>query len=175
MLSRMQLGIIGYGRLGRKVARIGAALGRSVDYHDPYVAGGADSLLALAAKSDVLTLHAPLTEETRNVVSRRVLASLPRGAVVINTSRGEMLDVDALIDLIESGHLWGAGLDAVAGEYDPDFAARFASSRLAEYARRSDRLILTPHIGGSTIDAWRETERKVIDKACAALACQEPA
>jgi D-3-phosphoglycerate dehydrogenase len=175
MLSRMRLGVVGYGRLGKKVARVGAALGMPVAYYDPYVSGGTDSLLALASMSDVLSLHAPATDETRRLVSRRVLEALPRGAIVINTARGELLDTDALIDLIDGGHLAGAGLDTVAGEYDPGFADVFGATRLAQYARRSDRLILTPHIGGSTVDAWRETERRVIDKACEALRAREMA
>lgn len=169
MLSRMRLGLVGYGRLGRRVARAGIALGMRVAYYDPYVPGGTDSLLALAAQSDVLSLHAPVTEETRRLISRPVLEALPDGAIVINTARGELLDTDALIDLIEKGHIAGAGLDAVAGEYDPGFSDTFAESRLARYARQSDRLILTPHIGGSTVDAWRETERRVIEKACRTL------
>jgi D-3-phosphoglycerate dehydrogenase len=173
MLSRMRLGIVGYGRLGRRVDRVGRALDMSVDYYDPYVTGGADSLLTLTAKSDVLSLHAPLNEETQNLISRRALESLPSGAIVINTARGELLDSEALIDLIESGHLAGAGLDTVPGEYDVSFSDSFAESRVAWYARHSDRLILTPHIGGSTIDAWRETERRVIQKACKALGLEE--
>jgi hypothetical protein len=62
-----------------------------------------------------------------------------------------------------------AALDAIDGEYDPDFAACFADSRIARFARSHDNLILTPHIGGSTVDAWCETERRVIEKAVRAL------
>jgi len=165
MLSRMRLGLVGYGRLGRKVGRIAEAMGMRVGYFDPHVAGGFATLLDLARNSDVLSLHAPATAETRQLVSRTVLQALPRGAMVINTARGELLDVDALLDLMASGHIAAAALDTVEGEYDPNFALTFRDSRLAQEARRRDNLILTPHIGGSTLDAWFETERLVIEKA----------
>lgn len=169
MLSRMRLGLVGYGRIGRRMGKAAQALGMRVEHYDPYVGGGVESVTALAARSDVLSLHAPATDETHNLVSRDVLEALPPGAIVINTARGELLDTDALLDLLDSGHLAGAALDTVAGEYDPEFSASFRDSRLARYARETDRLILTPHIGGSTVDAWRETERRVIVKACRAL------
>jgi phosphoglycerate dehydrogenase-like enzyme len=148
---------------------LGGAFGMDVAYYDPHVPGGMPSLLALAARSDVLSLHAPANADTNNLVSRPVLEALPKGAVVINTARGELLDVDALLDLMEAGHIAAAALDTVAGEYEPDFSKTFGSTRVARYAGKHDNLILTPHIGGSTVDAWLETERFVIEKACRAL------
>lgn len=169
MLSRLRLGIVGYGRLGQKVARAAGAFDMTVRFYDPGKPGSEDTLVGLAAVSDVLSLHAPATKETAGMVSRNVLAALPPGAIVVNTARGELIDTDALLDLLESGHLYAAALDAVAGEYEPDFARSFGDSRLARYARANDNLILTPHIGGSTVDAWRETERRVIDRAAEVL------
>lgn len=169
MLSRMRLGLVGYGRLGRKVGAVARAMDMDVAFYDPYVPGGADSLVAMASRSDVLSLHAPATAETANLVSRAVLEALPRGALVINTARGEILDLDAVLDLMEVGHIAGAGIDTLPGEYDPEFSKTLAASRVARYAREHDNLLLTPHIGGSTVDAWRETERFVIEKACRAL------
>ncbi len=174
MMSRMRLGLVGYGRLGRKVATVAKAMGMDVSYYDPYVPGGVGSLEALASRSDVLSLHAPANAETANLVSRAVLGALPKGAVVINTARGELLDVEALLDLMEAGHIAAAALDTVSGEYAPEFSKIFCRSRLATYAREHDNLILTPHIGGSTVDAWRETERFVIEKACRALGVVVP-
>ena len=75
----------------------------------------------------------------------------------------------------DAENLAAAALDTIAGEYDPDFSATFGSSRVARYAREHDNLLLTPHIGGSTVDAWRETERFVIEKACRVLGVEVPA
>ncbi len=169
MLSRMRLGLVGYGRLGRKVGHIAEAMGMKVSFYDPAVSGGYASIGELARNADVLSLHAPSTVETRNLVSRAVLEQLPRGAMVLNTARGELLDVDALLDLLEAGHIAAAGLDTIDGEYDPDFSKTFRDSRVAREARLRDNLILTPHIGGSTVDAWFETERFVIEKAARAI------
>jgi len=175
MLSRMRLGLVGFGRLGRKVARIAEAMDMDVAYFDPLVSGGMNSIIELARRSDILSLHAPANDSTRGLVSRKVMEALPHGAMVINTARGELLDLDALLDLLESGHLRAAALDTIDGEYDPDFSAGFAASRLANYARAHDNLVLTPHIGGSTIDAWSETERFVIEKAARTLGLEATA
>lgn len=168
MMSRLRLGLVGYGRLGRKVGDIAAAMGMKVSWYDPYVPSGPGSVATLedlATHSDVLSLHAVANDETKGLVSRAVLELLPSGAIVVNTARGELLDLDALLDHLESGHLWAAGLDTIDGEYRLGFMDEFMSSRVATYARTHDNLILTPHIGGSTVDAWTETEWRVIEKA----------
>jgi D-3-phosphoglycerate dehydrogenase len=175
MFSRLRLGLVGMGRLGRKVARIAAAMDMDVAFYDPKVPGGTSTLIELARRSDVLSLHAPADATTRKIVSHEVLAALPKGAMVVNTARGELLDEGALVDLLEAGHLSAAALDTVDGEYDPDFSARFGQSRLANYARVHDNLVLTPHIGGSTLDAWSETQRFVILKAAKKLGLKVPA
>jgi D-3-phosphoglycerate dehydrogenase len=170
MMSRLRIGLVGYGRLGRKVGVIARAMGMDVAWYDPKLSdapGRMTDLIELAKRSDVLSLHVVANEETRGIVNRQVLASLPQGAIVVNTARGELLDTDALLDLLESGHLWAAGLDTIDGEYRLDFADSFADCRIARHAREQDNLVLTPHIGGSTVDAWTETERRVIVKACA--------
>lgn len=171
MFSRMRLGLVGYGRLGRKVAEIAGAMRMDIAFYDPHVEGGVPDLMALARRSDVLSLHAAVTGTNKGIVSRRVLEALPKGAMIINTARGELLDTEAMLDLLEEGHLFAAALDTIDGEYDPAFSDRFADSRLARYAREHDNLILTPHIGGSTFDAWAETERRVIDDASRFLGC----
>lgn len=171
MMSRLRLGLVGYGRLGRKVGAVARAMGMDVAWYDPKLPAQPDQqermtdLVELAKRSDVLSLHAVANEETRGIVNRQVLASLPKGAIVVNTARGELLDTDALLDLLESGQIWAAGLDTIDGEYRLDFSDGFADSRIARYAREHDNLVLTPHIGGSTVDAWTETERRVIVKA----------
>lgn len=170
MMSRMRLGLVGYGRLGKKVAEIAKVMGMDVAWYDPYVEGfpgRISDLTELARRSDILSLHAVANDSTRGIVSREVLEQLPEGAIVVNTARGELLDLTALIDLLESGRLWGGALDTIDGEYELNFPDQLRNSRVARYARTHTNLILTPHIGGSTVDAWEMTERRVIEKACA--------
>jgi D-3-phosphoglycerate dehydrogenase len=119
----------------------------------------------MAKKCNVLSINAVANKETKGLVDLEVLSALPKNAIVVNTARGEILELNALLDLLESGHLWGAALDTIDGEYDMKFNDNFFTSRVATYARENDNLILTPHIGGSTIDAWTETEERVIKKS----------
>lgn len=162
MLSRCSIGIVGFGRLGRKVAAITSAMGMKVYWYDPNVSGGEPSLEVLATKSDILSIHAVSHPSTYRLVSRNILKALPQGSIVLNTARGEILDLNALLDLMEDGHIAAAGLDTLEGEYSPEFERTFARSRVLQYCNENDNLILTPHIGGSTLDAWEETQLRVI-------------
>lgn len=173
MMSKLTLGVVGFGRLGQKVAKISAAMGMKTAFYDPYQPGGESSLIDLAEKSDVLSIHAKVTPETRGMVNRKILSALPKQAIVVNTARGEILDLDALLDLLESRHLWAAALDTIDGEFEADFGCGFGDSRVVRYARQHDNLVLTPHIGGSTVDAWFATERRVIEKACRRFCVEE--
>ncbi|HCC54602.1 MAG TPA: hydroxyacid dehydrogenase [Desulfobulbaceae bacterium] len=175
MLSRLSLGIIGHGRLGTLVARYGRAFGMTVRYYDPYVASSSEgaermeSLIDLVSSSNVVTLHVPHEKETEGMVSRELLAAFKPGSYLINTARGELLDWGALLDAMQSGHLAGAALDVFEGEFVPGFAEQFPEHPVLRYAREHDNLIFTPHIGGSTVDAWRLTEAHAIEMALAHL------
>ncbi|MEU8134172.1 2-hydroxyacid dehydrogenase [Streptodolium elevatio] len=146
-LDGSRVGLIGAGAVGSRVARALAALGAHVRIHDPYAdqallrelgtpVGDLDELLA---GSDVVSLHARLTPETRGLLGARELALLPEGAVLVNCARGALLDEDALCDALESGRLGAAGLDVFAVEPPP------ADSRL----RSAPRLVMTPHLAGA--------------------------
>jgi D-3-phosphoglycerate dehydrogenase / 2-oxoglutarate reductase len=169
MLSSMSLGVVGYGRLGRMVASYGRAFGMDVRYYDPFVLTRSegierlDSLEHLVACSDIVTVHVPHEKETEGLISAALLRRFRQGSYLINTARGELLDWSALLDSLESGHLAGAALDVFEGEFEPGFAERFPRHRALEYARTHDNLLLTPHIGGSTVDAWRLTEDHTIE------------
>lgn len=169
MLSRLSLGIVGLGRLGTMVARYGAAFGMQVRYYDPYVKAPVngperkDTIQDLVSVSHVLTLHVPSNEKTRHILNRDVISRCKPGAVLINTSRGELVDEAALLDALWDKQLAGAALDVLDGEFSPEFRA--AEHPLVKYARQHDNLLITPHIGGSTLDAWNDTERRVIDMA----------
>jgi D-3-phosphoglycerate dehydrogenase len=156
-----RLGLVGLGRLGEKVASYAQAFGMAVAAFDPYIRGWMDSvrrqadLSELLQNSDILSLHIPLTDETFNLIGSNELAQLPQGAVIVNTSRGRIIDEQALIEALESKHLAGAALDVVCGERTNE---HHVASRLLDYARRHDNLLITPHIGGATHESMAKTE-----------------
>lgn len=181
MLSSMSLGIIGHGRLGGMVARYGQAFGMAVRYYDPFVsvsghgAHRCETIEALVESSDIVTLHVPHERSTEGLVSREVVSRFRQGSYLINTARGELLDWEAVLDALRSGHLAGAAFDVFEGEFSAGFSDRFMNHPVVEYARTHDNVLLTPHIGGSTIDAWRLTEAHAIEMALSFLSTKEHA
>jgi len=158
-LRGKRLGILGLGRLGRMVAEYGRAFGMSVAAHDPFVSDWPKGVELRSATEDlmedtqVLSIHVPLNDETRGLMNGAMLARLPGGAVLINTSRGAVVDEAALLAALDSGHLAGAGLDVVAGEFSGG-----PSQALLAYARDHDNLIMTPHMGGATVKSMEKAE-----------------
>jgi D-3-phosphoglycerate dehydrogenase len=156
-----RLGIVGLGRLGEKVARYGHAFGMRVAAFDPFIREWMDGvrretkLSDLLDRSDILSLHIPLTDETVGLIGTAELALLPPGAVLVNTSRGRIIDEKALIKVLESKHLAGAALDVVCDERDNE---KRVKSLLLDYARLHDNLLITPHIGGATHESMAKTE-----------------
>ena len=167
MLSNMRLGVVGLGRLGSWVAKYGKAFKMDVHYFDPYVNDGryvkCATFLDLARASDIVSVHVHLSKETENLIDRNFIQTLPKGAYIINTARGGIINEDALLEALNSGHLGGAGLDMLAGEHLPEFRESLADHPLVQYARTHDNLVLTPKMGGATVDAWAMTERRVVD------------
>ncbi|MGH9457294.1 MAG: NAD(P)-dependent oxidoreductase [Thermoanaerobaculia bacterium] len=158
-----RIGIVGLGRVGGRVARLAAAFGASPAAYDPYLsetemqtrgAAKVDELDALLEASDVLTLHVPLTGETRGMLDASRIARLPRGAVVINTARGEVADVDALLGALAEDRLGGVALDV----YDPEPPRRTWPD--------DPRLIVTPHIAGCTGEARASIGIAVYRRIC---------
>ena len=147
-LAGRRLGLVGFGQVGQRVATVALALGMEVHAFDPGLRGPApvagvvlhDTLDALLPLSDVLSLHIPLNAHTRGLFDAARLALLPRGAIVVNTARGEVIDEPALVEAVQSGALFAAGLDTMAVEPLP------AGSALAALPN----VVLTPHVGGST-------------------------
>lgn len=150
-LSGRRLGVVGYGAVGFRVATLGRAIGMEVTVLDPALGASAtvegalvvDDLDQLLARSDVLSLHLPLTESTRHLVGVEQLAQLPVGAIVVNTARAGLLDEQALVSAICSGHVAAAGLDDLEGE--PDIAGHPLLGL--------NEVVVTPHVGGSTLES----------------------
>jgi D-3-phosphoglycerate dehydrogenase len=144
-LAGLRLGLVGYGPIGQAVAGMAAAFGMAVmawrrsagPLGDVAVA---DSLAALLARSDVLSLHCPLTAATRHLIDAAALARLPAGALLVNTARGGLVDEAALAAALDAGHLAGAGLDVFEGEPPPP----------DHPLRRHPKVIATPHVAGVT-------------------------
>ncbi|MEM0085728.1 MAG: hydroxyacid dehydrogenase [Zestosphaera sp.] len=159
-LKGKTLGIIGFGRIGREVAAIASkGLGMKILYYDVYRASpevekelGATyvDLETLARESDVVSVHVPLTSETRGLVSEGLLKLMKKNAILINTSRGAVVDTKALIKALNEGWIAGAGLDVYEEEPLPP------NHPLTQL----DNVVLTPHIGASTEEAQ---ERAGID------------
>jgi D-3-phosphoglycerate dehydrogenase len=147
------LGIIGYGHIGTQVGVLAEAIGMHVIFHDIETklslgnARSAASLDELLEVSDVVTLHVPETAATKDMFGAAQIASMKRGAHLINASRGTVVDIDALADALASGQVGGAAVDVFPVE--PKGNADAFESRL----RGLDNVILTPHVGGSTLEA----------------------
>jgi D-3-phosphoglycerate dehydrogenase len=169
MLSRMKLGVAGYGRLGKMVASYGICFGMKVIYYDPFVdccepgIDKANSLEELVSSVDIVTIHIPHEPETEGLFSKKIFAAFKKGSFLVNTARGELVDQDALLACLNNGTLAGAAIDVLEGEFVSGFDTAIRQNSLWQYAQDNDNLIITPHIGGSTTDAWRLTEAHTIE------------
>ncbi len=153
-LRHHRLGIVGLGQVGSRVARLAGAFAMEVFAFDPYIDDFANatrvgSLGELLAASDILTLHVPLTPETRGLIDSAALSRMRRDAVLINAARGGIVDEDALADALHEGRLAGAGIDVTEVEPLP------ADSRLWE----APNVVITPHTAGDS----SEKERRCIE------------
>ena len=147
------VGIVGYGHVGSQVAILAEAFGMRVvyvDIEDKLSLGNARRLASLdelLASSDVVTLHVPGTAATRGLIGAAQLAKMRRGAMLINASRGDVVDIDAVTAALASGHLGGAAIDVFPAEPQTDDDA------FETPLRRFENVLLTPHIGGTTTEA----------------------
>src|SRR5690606_8868494 len=158
------LGIIGYGNIGGQVGTLAESLGMRVVFYDVEAklplgnARQASGLSDLLAEADVVTLHVPGTRSTENIINADTLAQMKPGAILINASRGTVVDIDALHAALSSGHVGGAAIDVFPVE------PRSADEPLASPLVNMPNVILTPHIGGSTMEAQENIGREVAEK-----------
>jgi D-3-phosphoglycerate dehydrogenase len=161
-----RLGLVGLGRVGSEVARRAQGLGMEVVMYDPYVPLERAQQLGvrpvtfneLLSSCDFISLHTPLTSETRRLFGAREFGSMKRGARVINSARGALVDEAALLDALDAGLVAGAALDVF--EHEPP-----ENTRLLEH----DRVVLTPHIGGSTEESQARVSIQIAEEVLAAL------
>ena len=166
-LDGATLGIVGFGRIGRRVARIAAAFDLNVLAYDPYADIPAEyrceAVEQLLAASDFVTLHAPLTAENHHLINAARFASMRPGSVLVNCSRGALIDLDAAHDAMQHGRLAGLGLDV----YDPE---------PPEHHPVFDHpnTVLTPHLMGFTQRAMVLTVQAAVHGAAAVLRGEQP-
>jgi D-3-phosphoglycerate dehydrogenase len=168
----MTLGIVGLGRIGKRMAQISRDVFRRVVAYDPYLIDGdfpvfverVPTLDALARAAAVVSLHTPLTRETRGMINAAFFAAMPRGGYLVNTARGAIVDVPALVDALDAGHLAGAGLDVLPVEPVP------RDSRLLGHPR----VVLTPHSAFYSIEGEQELRRKAAQNLATWLATGRP-
>ena len=167
-LSTLTVGLVGYGRIARRIAAPLEALGARIIAHDPYLQPGADlppllDLDALLVESDIVSLHLPLTEETRGVIGVAALERMKPGAILVNTSRGPLVDLDALTAALSEGRLGAAGLDVF--DVEPLDATRIINV---------PNLIVTPHMAYYSEEALEESQRKAATQVIKVLTGEQP-
>ncbi|MGA9596925.1 MAG: NAD(P)-dependent oxidoreductase [Acidimicrobiia bacterium] len=161
LLAKRTVGVVGLGRVGTRVADLVTAFGADVLYYDPHVAtveyDRVNSVKELAARVDLLTIHTPLAEDTRNLVSAEVIEALPQGAIVVNASRGGVMDEDALVAALKSGKLDAAALDV------------FADEPYTGPLKDFDNVVLTAHMGSYAREARQLMESEALQNLLNAL------
>ena len=171
-ITGKRLGILGLGRVGQVVARRARGFEMTVHYHnrkplDPEHAGDAiyhDSVEALLANIDVLSIHCPASDATRGLLNRETIALMHRDAILVNTSRGGVIDDDALVAALQAGDIAAAGLDVFNGEPEA----------IHPGYRQLDNVFLLPHIGSATVETRDAMGFRAIDNLIAIFNGEEP-
>jgi phosphoglycerate dehydrogenase-like enzyme len=164
-------GVVGIGRIGTAAALRARAAGMRIVAYDPYVPRGyeialgverVDSLEALLRQSDVVSLHCPLTAETRNMINAETLAMMKPDAILVNTARGAIIDIPALLQALRAGRLAAAGLDVMPEEPVPAEGPLAAALASGEF---DGRLLLTPHAAWSSPESVHDARRLSVETA----------
>ena len=176
-------GIIGLGRIGTAVALRARAFGFRVVFFDPYLPNGADlalgitraaSLQDLLRQTDTLSVHTPLTHETLGMLGHAELALLRQGAVVVNTARGPIIDLDGLLSLLRDEHIAAAGLDVLPVEPPVEPIPELLRAYRAREPWLEGRLVVTPHAAWFTPESEHDTRVKSAETMRAALLTNRP-
>jgi D-3-phosphoglycerate dehydrogenase len=167
-LSTLTVGLVGYGRIARRIAAPLEALGARIIAHDPYLQPGADlppllDLDALLTEADIVSLHLPLNDETRGVIGEAAIGRMKPGAILVNTSRGPLVDLDALTAALVDGSLGAAGLDVF--DIEPLDPTRIGNV---------PNLIVTPHMAYYSEEALEESQRKAATQVIKVLSGETP-
>lgn len=173
-LSELTLGVLGVGRLGKMTCRYGKAFCKRVIACDlnPIAIEGIEQVDfdTLLAQSDAIALHVHMTPENYQLFNSDVIAKMKPGAVLINTSRGDLIDEVALLDALQSNHLGGFGADVLHNEWREDMSTH----PVVMYAKDHDNVVITPHIGGAVVMGIREARLHTARKLAETIAQLAP-
>ncbi len=169
-LRNKTMGIVGFGAIGRRVAEIAHVFHMDIIAYDPFVKPEDNKIEyvkivdfeTLVKESDVITLHLPLTPDTKNMFSEKEMEMMKEGAIIINAARGGIINEEALYKYVKNGKLGGANLDTLADELG-DGGLDSQDVKISSPLFELDRVYITPHIGGSTIDAQDDIGRVVLE------------
>ena len=151
----LKIGIVGYGRLGKMMYNYCKAFGAEVMVYDPYVTNiGCNHLEEMCSKADVISLHVHVTNETKYMIDKKLLGLMKKNSYIINTSRGEIVNEEDIIDALKSNKLAGYAADVVEHEFTD-----ITESPIIKAMNEGKNIILTPHVGGST---WEGQNRAFI-------------
>jgi D-3-phosphoglycerate dehydrogenase len=167
-LSKKKLGIVGLGRLGKIIANYGTAFNMKILYYDPYVDlkkfKKCKTLVELVQNSDYISINVPLNKETENLFDALILNKIKKGAKIINTSRGKILNEEELTIRLKNGLIGGYATDVLSNEVNFSMTKKISDNKLFELSKVNKNIIITPHIGGATSDSMIMAENFVIRK-----------
>ena len=178
--SDLSLSIFGYGRIGQKVAFLSKNIFRQINIYDPYLKPGIEKVMGVKLfddidlflkNSNILSIHCPLTQETKGLVNKNFLKKLPRGSILVNTARGQIIDnVDDLLEMINSQHLSGIGLDVLPDE--PPTMNNFYKKYLDKTLDKN--IIINPHTSYYSIESFEEMRVKAITNCIRFISGSKP-
>lgn len=158
-IKDLNIGIIGYGRLGKMMDRFCKAFEANTFIFDPYVDIQQTSLEEIFKKCDVVSLHVHVNEETKYMINKKLLGLVKNDSYLINTSRGEIVNEKDVVDALENGNLSGYGTDVIEDEFND-----WINSPIIDAMRRGQNIICTPHTGGMTIEGQTKAYKWSINK-----------
>jgi len=168
MLSKSTLGIIGLGRLGQQMYKISKNIFKNIYFYDPYIKTYKKeqkrlySISKLISKSDFISIHVSLNPSSINLINDENLANLRKDAIIVNSSRGEIVNEEAILKYLRKGVLRGYAADVLKDEFLPSFDLE--KNLIYKESLISNQILITPHIAGSTNDAWELTQNRVVDR-----------
>ena len=158
-IKDLNIGIIGYGRLGKMMFNYCKAFGANVYVYDPYVSHTFSNLEEIFTKCDVISLHVHVTDETKYMINKDLFGSIKKDCYIINTSRGEIVNENDIVEGLKSKTITGYGTDVIEHEFDLLFL-----SPIIKAMNEGENIIITPHVGGMTVEGQTKAYTWAINK-----------